>query len=206
MSNVVGFVDFSSFSGDLPPYRVIDPASSNLIAEVTLEEDHLDQMIITEHPVEQSAAIADHAYRRPRELRLRVGWSNAFGGSPSFAEQIYTSILNLQWQRRPFMVFTGKSVYQNMLVAEIRVSTNSATEYVCLADIYFREVLIANTQVIPGGVPNNAQQLADPPNNLPTSNAGQVNTLPAPFYPGSPLSTAVPADTSPGTTPAISLP
>lgn len=187
MSGVPGFLDFSAFAPDLPPLRVIDPGTSNIIAEVTIEEDHLDQMVVTEHPVEQSAAIADHAYRRPRELRLHVGWSNAYGGSATFAEQIYQQVLALQWQRRPFAVYTGKSLYSNMLIAELRTTTNSATEFSFIADIYLREILLVNTQVIPGGVPNNQQQLANPPVNQPTSNAGMVTGLPA-----TPPSAAIP--------------
>lgn len=191
-ASLVEFVDLSGFgSGDIVPYRVIDPDSSNLIAEVTIEEDHLDQLIVSEHPVEQSAAIADHAYRRPRELRLRVGWSNAYGGSPTYAEELYNALLGLQWQRRPFKIYTGKAYYQNMLMAELRVTTNSALEFTTLADITFHEVILVNTQTIPGGIPNNTSQLAIPAQTQPTTNSGSVGTSPV-LVPGGalPLSTS----------------
>lgn len=197
-----GYLDFSGYEGgDQPPYRVIDPGTSNIVAQVTISEDHLDQMIITEHPIEQSAAIADHAYRRPRELRLQVGWSNAYGGSPTYAEQIYNQLVDLQWQRRPFPVYTGKAIYRNMLIAEIRESTTSATEFATLVDIYLREILLVNTQVVPGGVPSNPSQLAAPQVNMPTSSAGPINTRPQPYYTGSPLANATPSP--PATAPAI---
>jgi hypothetical protein len=194
---ILGFLDLSGFQGgDQPPYRVIDPQSANIIAEVTLEEDGLDQLTIVEHPVEQSAAIADHCYRRPRELRIRAGWSNAYGGSPTYAEQIYTTLVGLQWQRRPFQVFTGKQFYENMLIAELRVSTNSGLEFATIADIFFREVLLVNTQIVPGGVPNNASQLADPASNQPTVNGGQANTTPVTLAAGG----ALPLAATPGST------
>ena len=44
---------------------------------VTLEEAYNDTLAVTEHPVEVNAAITDHSYRRPSEVVMRCGWSNA---------------------------------------------------------------------------------------------------------------------------------
>lgn len=48
-----------------------------LIPQATLEERHHDELEITEHPVEQGAAISDHAYKRPSTIAIRCGWSNS---------------------------------------------------------------------------------------------------------------------------------
>lgn len=48
---------------------------------VTLEENHFDDLEITEHPVEQGAAIADHAFKRPGEVVIKCAWSNSPPGS-----------------------------------------------------------------------------------------------------------------------------
>jgi hypothetical protein len=203
---MVGFVDLSAFTefGDTAPYRAIvpsntsnvststseaggnqdfsggaaggTPASSPIIAEVTILEGGSDELWITEHPVEQGATISDHAFKRPAELHLRLGWSNAFVGGD--VNIIYEQLLTLQALRQPFMVFTGKRPYQNMLVASIRVETDARTEFVLIADIIMREVVLVNTQVIAGNIPTNANQLANPSSNMPTQNSGQNNTQP----------------------------
>src|SRR5260363_275132 len=51
-----------------------------IVPNVVIEEVHQDALTITEHPVEQGAAIADHAYVRPAEVVMRCGFGpgNAF--------------------------------------------------------------------------------------------------------------------------------
>lgn len=49
----------------------------DLIAQATFEEHHIDRMEITRHPVEQGAAISDHAFAEPSVVHLRLGWSNS---------------------------------------------------------------------------------------------------------------------------------
>ena len=48
-----------------------------IIALVTISEEHVDELEITEHPVEQGAPITDHAYKKPAQLTLTLGWSNS---------------------------------------------------------------------------------------------------------------------------------
>lgn len=72
--------------------RGIFPASGlqPLLATVTISENHRDELEITEHPVEQGAPIADHAFKRPAEVTLRIMWSMAPptpGGSGSIVSQ-----------------------------------------------------------------------------------------------------------------------
>ncbi len=46
-----------------------------LVPDVIISEKHQDTLEITEHPVEIGAEIADHAYKRPAELTMEVGFS-----------------------------------------------------------------------------------------------------------------------------------
>lgn len=47
------------------------------IADVTIEEVYTDELEVTEHPVEQGAVIADHAFKRPSEVIITAGWSDS---------------------------------------------------------------------------------------------------------------------------------
>lgn len=55
----------------------------DIIANATIEEVHHDDLEITDHPVEQGASITDHAFKRPAEVVLKLGWSNSPVGSSS---------------------------------------------------------------------------------------------------------------------------
>lgn len=85
--NALGFVFPAAAVGSgallVKPQRGIYPGPGPggpvqpLIATVTVEEHHRDELTITEHPVEQGAPIADHAYKQPAEVTLRLAWSMA---------------------------------------------------------------------------------------------------------------------------------
>lgn len=46
-------------------------------AEVTVREQHADDLTITTHPVERGAPITDHAFKMPAQLTIEAGWSAA---------------------------------------------------------------------------------------------------------------------------------
>ena len=48
-----------------------------LVAQAVIEEHHHDELMVTEHPIAHGAPITDHAYKRPAELTLKLGWSNS---------------------------------------------------------------------------------------------------------------------------------
>jgi hypothetical protein len=49
----------------------------DIVPQIVMEERHIDQMEVTDHPIEQGASIADHAFKRPAEVVLHLGWSNS---------------------------------------------------------------------------------------------------------------------------------
>lgn len=55
-----------------PPLSLPD-----ITAQATIEEVHHDDLEVTDHPVEQGAAITDHAFKWPSEIILKLGWSNS---------------------------------------------------------------------------------------------------------------------------------
>ena len=51
---------------------------SDIIAHAVIEESHTDTVEVTDHPVEYGAMISDHAYKKPSEVALYLGWSDSF--------------------------------------------------------------------------------------------------------------------------------
>lgn len=131
-----------------------------IIPSVVISEKHSDTLEITEHPVETGAPVSDHAYKRPSEVVMEVGFSGGgslldfidtsslgltFGLSP---RETYQQILDLQASRIPFDVVTGKRLYSNMLIRAIEVTTDRTSENVLMAVLTLREVIITQTQQI----------------------------------------------------------
>lgn len=147
-------------------YRTIGPIS----ADVTVEEEHHDELFITLHPVEQGAAISDHAFKMPARVRIKAGWSQGgkgmFGndglaglassavaivptmGDPSYLADIYANLLNFQESAQLLTIVTGKRLYDNMLIRELSVTTDQRTENALLVEIECQEVIIVQTQTV----------------------------------------------------------
>jgi hypothetical protein len=204
-----GLVALTSFLGAGRPQRKIfypvpgsgTPASGQtikrLVPQVVVDEHHSDVLVITEHPVEQGAAISDHAYKRPAELTIRAGWSEAGQfvnptglqqlplalpamipqfGAPNYLNDLYNDLLVLQANRQMVSIITGKRSYASMLLHALQVHTDEKTETTLLVTASFRQVLIVQTQVIP--VPQ-MSQMAQPQKTAPVVNQGSQQALPA---------------------------
>lgn len=143
-------------------------AGGPIIAQATIEEEHRDEMIITEHPVENGATISDHAFKRPSELALRLGWSGSpnpadaadqarRGGDPNYLRSIYIKLLNLQAVRQPFAVNTGKRSYDNMLIASLAVVTDQRSENALFVNATLRHIILVNSKTSSVPAPASAQ-------------------------------------------------
>ncbi|WP_192072890.1 hypothetical protein IFU33_07850 [Pantoea agglomerans] len=131
-----------------------------IIPDVVIAEKHQDVLEITEHPTEDDAPIADHAFKRPSELTMEVGFSgggslldvfdtSSFGmGLGLSPRETYQQLLDLQASRVPFDVVTGKRIYSNMLIRVLDVTTDRTTENVLMATLTLKEALITSTQTI----------------------------------------------------------
>ncbi|WP_180888632.1 phage baseplate protein [Raoultella planticola] len=128
-----------------------------IVPSVVISEKHNDTLEITEHPVEVGAAISDHAYRRPSEVIMQVGFAGggslldfldttSFGLSVGLSpKETYQELLDLQNSRVPFDVVTGKRIYSNMLIRALEVTTDRTSENVLSAVLTLREVIITST-------------------------------------------------------------
>jgi len=134
-----------------------------MVPAVVVREKHTDGLEITEHPVEVGAAIADHAYKRPSEVVMDVGFAG--GGSlldffdttsiglstplnSMSPKDVYDALLKMQSDRQPLDVVTGKRKYSNMLISSLEVTTDRTTENVLSAVVTLREVIITSTTMV----------------------------------------------------------
>lgn len=144
------------------------------IADVTVSEQHVDELAITDHPVEQGAAVTDHAFKRPSVVVIEAGFSDASYaalGDPNYVNDIYDAFLTLQASRQPFDVVTGKRAYSNMLFQRISTRTDEKTENALFLTCECREIILVNTQTV--ALPN-ADAQKNPEVTAPTQNGGAM--------------------------------
>lgn len=161
-----------------------------IIPNVTIEERAVDRVVATRHPIEQGAAITDHAYKDPSEVTMHVAWSNAslalrsftsgsiFAGQISDTNDIYNQLLELQASRQLFDLVTGKRTYSNMLILEIANHTDASTENTLDLTIRMQQQIIVSTSSA-DLLQTNVQ--ADPARTGPTQNAGTKQPIRSPL-------------------------
>lgn len=141
-------------------------------ATITIEEVATDELEITQHPVQQGAAITDHAYLKPATVDIRV-W---FNDENAPLAETYEKLRQLQANREPFDVVTGKRSYKNMLVKSLSQTNDLATENVLAIRARLQEVFITAVEVV--SVPERKKQ-KKPGKTGATENAGQKKAQPA---------------------------
>lgn len=140
-----------------------------LIPDVVVREVQRDEMVITDHPVEKGAAISDHAFLRPPEVEMQIGWSDSTGGYVGYSSEAYDRLLALQEERQPFELTTGNRLYENMLVGSVSLQKDEKSENISAIQCRFRKVNIVSTEMT--RTPKSDQ--ANPASTGSTTNVGQ---------------------------------
>src|ERR1700679_795677 len=95
MSGIIPFglsVAEATIQGLVGPIIIRQRNIGGFIADVTIREEHEDELGITENPVGQGDAITDHAFKQPARLTVDVGYSNSSlqsEGDPNYVDDIY---------------------------------------------------------------------------------------------------------------------
>lgn len=169
-----------AFSQPLVLTPVADRNIGGIVPDIVIEERHRDEVVITQHPVEQGAPINDHAYIVPNEVVIRAGSSisgpNA-GGDPFFLQDLYQQLIGLKAGFQPFQVITGKRAYDNMMIRVLEVHTDPHTENVLSFTCWIREINFVTTQTT-STVTTQNQNMVNPQKTAVSQNMGSKSLLP----------------------------
>lgn len=112
-----------------------------IIPDVTIEEVHTDELELTQHPVQQGAAITDHAFKKPMALKMTI----LFGKEDLTVT--YEKLLKLQNKGEPMDVVTGKRNYKNMMIKSLTVTTDKNTNSILSVVADLIEIIIVSVTV-----------------------------------------------------------
>ncbi len=125
----------------------------SLTLDASVSETHTSDVEVTEHPVEDGVAVADHARVKPaglviegiisntpinRSQSLRVASSfgttiqttnpqDQLAGQPGYAEQAFTLLEQLRDSTKLITVVTGLKTYDDMILTNLSVPRNIQT-------------------------------------------------------------------------------
>ncbi len=155
----------------IPPVR----SFGGISGYVTIKESTTDSLTITKQPIQQGAAITDHAFKNP--ILFSVQMLFKFNLTQSLA-QTYQSLISLQNSLTPFTCVTPKRTYRNMLFASLGQTTDKVTENCLAITASFEQAIIVSVgkTVLP------ASQLANPASNAAIQNVGKKQSF---LYTGS---------------------
>lgn len=184
------------FGGNTNPPNTSNAANGNggqpiFKGYVTITENTIDAIEITQQPVQQGAPIADHAFKKPVTLSIQILFGSGLqnlnplniltGGSvlPQSLSTIYQNLLALQNSFQPFNCTTPKRTYYNMLFASLGVTTDKQTENTLAINATFQQII-----TVPIGITTvSRSQLSNPGSNGATQGAG-TKTLQSSLYTG----------------------
>jgi hypothetical protein len=140
-----------------------------IAVQVVVSEQTTDTLTITKQPVQQGAAITDHAYLEPTTFSHSIYFSNnSFTGGTSLS-QIYTQLQNLQASAVPFDIVTPKRIYKNMLMTTLTNTVDKQTENVLAIHASYQQVIFV--PILATTVPRSNQR--SPAKTQATQNTGQ---------------------------------
>lgn len=148
--------------------------------DAVFREDHLLRVVPTRHPVQNGAALTDHAYVVPARVVLDVGFSDAmdsyksgqYGGYATKSIGAFVTFQQLQSLRFPLTLSTRLNKYENMLIEEIHVHEDETTFHALKATVIFEQVLIGEVQTVPLSARSNQSNSSAP-------GASSVQAIPA---------------------------
>jgi len=139
-----------------------------LVPDVVIEEVYDDQLQVTEHPVEDGAAVSDHAFLRAKTVDMKIGFADYKQKQIGSSIREYEFLLAIQARRDPMDITTGKRIYRNMLPIGITVTNDQRTKWAVIATVRLREVRISTARSV-----NTATNTAQRQSTAPATNIGQ---------------------------------
>lgn len=121
--------------------------------DVTLDEEHRFDSMITENPVEDGTVTNDHVVLKPVVLNISGRVTDAsltiLGITKrNGAKEAYAELVALQLERKTFNVYTGINVYENMLLESLSFPRDGRDGKSIRFNAVLRELLIIGKSTI----------------------------------------------------------
>jgi hypothetical protein len=175
-----------SEGGSTAPFTTTEAntTATTFYFDAILRMDHVQEVRITDHPVQNGASISDHAFLLPARLILEIGMSDVmqsysngqYSGGNSRSVTCYQQLLQIAGLRIPFTLTTRLNTYQNMLIESIHAPDDAKTWHGLRARVQFRQVILGTvTQQTQSARPDQTSSTQD--GTVPTQSISQYPNL-----------------------------
>lgn len=153
----------------IKPKRMI----GTIAVQVVVDESTTDTLTITKQPVQQGAAITDHAFMEPTAFAHSIYFKapGLFGGDS--LSQTYLKLQQLQSSAIPFDIVTPKRIYKSMLMTALTQTTDKLTENCLAIHASYQQIILV--PVLATSVPRANQK--SPKSTAATQNTGNKSVL-----------------------------
>jgi hypothetical protein len=154
-------------------YQPFNAIIDSLVLDASVKEEHISEVDVTDHPVEQGAAVSDHARPKPEELTIEGVVSNtplsnlqtsrattfegvsftsnaasqSVRGMPGNAESAYAQLRALRDKPILITVVTALRTYDNLIMTSLKVPRDKDTGDVLKFEAKFKQVRIVTNAV-----------------------------------------------------------
>jgi hypothetical protein len=132
------------------------PAQSTIyFFDAVLRLDHVEEVVITSHPVQDGAAISDHAFAVPARVLLEVKFSDAqqsynvnqYRGGTTKSIAAYQAFKSIKDQRLPCKLSTKLNTYNNMIIESMAAHETRDTIYSLHLSIRLQQIIVGTVSV-----------------------------------------------------------
>jgi hypothetical protein len=137
--------------------------------DAVISESHVNEVSLTNNPVELGAEITDHAVVQPKKLNIVAQVSDTPLGLAAFGQIVdlvtglfgsstsenitrtnaaYNAIVQLQEAREPIELQTKLKLYTNMIITNVSVQQDKNTSRIVRMSIDVQQVIITQSEIV----------------------------------------------------------
>jgi len=137
--------------------------------DAVISESHVNEVSLTNNPVELGAEITDHAVVQPKRLNIVAQVSDTPMGLAAFGQIVdlvtglfgtsttdnitrsnaaYNAIVQLQEAREPIEIQTKLKLYTNMIITNVSVQQDKNTSRIVRMSIDVQQVIITQSEIV----------------------------------------------------------
>lgn len=109
----------------------------DVIPDIIIDENSEDGLETTSHPVQQGANISDHAYSKPKTVKISLLLKD---------EETYTKLLKLQTDRTLNKLVSPKRIWDNMILDNISRTVDAKSFNVVSLTAELKEIIIVKVE------------------------------------------------------------
>ena len=161
-------------------------SSTTYFFDGVIRLDHNEEVVITDHPVQNGASISDHAYALPARVVLEIWFSDAmdsykpgqYSGGKSKSVTAYKTFKSIKDQRLPCTLATRLNQYTNMIIEDISVPDTNDTVRGLKMIMRLRQIIIGTVSQNTVSTGNAGNAVSTRPNQTSTNQEGTLAPSP----------------------------